>query len=254
MSFFIISYAYATSTLVLLNYKRDNTPDKIYFKKKFEIYQHDIDRYVIKILRGKLYQLLQNDEFHAGKNQEVIMLIIANLMTYYHELMKNAKELFESGDKAAYYKLAKRFKQLRNLILKDKLDDLMKYEQKYLSVCGILQDGFKKYHSDLKKGSIDALLFNKIMKTIVYPDPMLKNEFEDKWTETLIESLLINNAKIHFNDFIDYEILRYVYYLQNHELLITFDKKMILIMSKLDTPNRFTKSLSEINKLTKNNI
>lgn len=253
LSFFIVSYAYTTSTLVLLNYKQGDTADKIYFKEKFEIYQHDIDRYVIKTLKERLYALLGKDEFHAGKNQEVIMLIIANLMTYYHELMKNAKELFESGDKCAYYKLTKRFKQLRNLIIKDKLDDPIKYEQKYLSVCGILQNGFKKHYGDLKKGNLDTLFFNRIMNTIVYPDSMSKNEFEDKWTGRLIKSLLINNGKIQFNDFIDYEILRYVYYLQNHELLITFDNKMITIMSEQNTSNRFTESLSEINKLIKNN-
>ena len=142
IQFFIVSYAYVSATIYLDNYERGVSNAKKYYRKHFVLIQKEIDKHIGKIVLNNLRKLLETDNFNAENVQKMLLLLVANLMTYYYELLKYAKNIFENKYNSAYYKLIKKFKKLKNLILKDKMQDIIDFDFKYLSVCRIIIEQF----------------------------------------------------------------------------------------------------------------
>mgnify|MGYP001625296471 FL=1 len=253
ISFFVICYAYASITIIIDNYQSELNEAKKYFREHFMIYQKSIDSHIKKIITKKLKELIRVDNFSAETVQNILLTIIANIMTYYYELMKNAKILFESGDKNSYYKLLKIYKKLKNMMLKDDLLQDIPYNREYLSICKIIIDYFKtsKEYHNLKIGRVKDYLNKKIIESIYFVDPSMKNEFEVIWLTRLINSLMVESAKMKPNDFIDYEILREFYYNEENNLLISFDNNIKTILVQAKSIDKFSKSINLINSFVK---
>ena len=253
ISFFVICYAYASITIIIDNYQKGLNEAKLYFRDHFMLYQKSIDLHIKKIIIKKLKELMSNNNFNAETVQDVLLTLIANVMTYYYELMRNAKILFESGDKNSYYKLIKIYKKLKNKILKDDLLQNIPYEREYLSICKTIIDYFatSKEYPELKIGSVKNYLRNKIVDSIYFVDPNMKNEFEEVFLTRLINSLMVESAKMKPNDFIDYEILREFFYNEENVILVTFDKNMKNIMTQVAGIKKFNDSIQLINSFKK---
>lgn len=144
ITFFIISYAYNCATIYIDNYEKGLSEKKLYYRKHFEIEQKEIDKHISKIVERNLNNLLDNDNFNVDGVQQMLLLLIANLMTYYVELLRVAKELFENKDDKAYYKIIKKFKFLKRKILNDQMSDDIPYDFTKLSVCYSIIDYFNE--------------------------------------------------------------------------------------------------------------
>ncbi len=254
ISFFVICYAYASITIIIDNYQKKLNEAKLYFREHFMLYQKAINLHIKKIITKKFKELLSDNNFNAETVQNVLLTIIANVMTYYYELMRNAKILFEGGDKNSYYKLIKIYKKLKNKMLKDDLLQNIPYEREYLSICKTIIDYFatSNEYPELKISRVKNYLKNKIVDSIYFVDPNMKNEFEEVFLTRLINSLMVESAKMKPNDFIDYEILREFYYNEDNIVLVTFDKNMKNIMTQAAGIKKFSDSIQLINSLKKN--
>lgn len=254
ISFFVICYAYASITIIIDNYQKELNEAKLYFREHFMLYQKAIDLHIKKIITKKFKELLSDNNFNAETVQNVLLTIIANVMTYYYELMRNSKILFEGGDKNSYYKLIKIYKKLKNKMLKDDLLQNIPYEREYLSICKTIIDYFatSNEYPELKISRVKNYLKNKIVDSIYFVDPNMKNEFEEVFLTRLINSLMVESAKMKPNDFIDYEILRDFYYNEDNIVLVTFDKNMKNIMTQAAGIKKFSDSIQLINSFKKN--
>lgn len=250
ITFFIKSYAYNCATIYIDNYEKSLSEKKLYYRKHFEIEQKEIDKHIGKIVEREINNLLDKDEFNADNVQRMLLLLIANLMTYYHELLRVAKDLFENNDSQAYYKIIKKLKFLKRKILNDQMSDDISYDFTKLSVCYSIIDYFNE-SGELKPSQVKNQLIKRILDSIYYPNPSLKNEFEEVWLKRNITSLCVESAKIKPNDFIDYEILRELYYFQDIDILITFDNKMQNIMKGIKGNSKFVDSIKLIESLKK---
>ena len=253
IAFFIICYAYTSITVIIDNYQSDVDEKKEYFRKCFVRYQKDVDLYIRKKINKEFKKLLSVDSFNVDTIEELFLKLVSNLMTYYYELMKKAKILFEGNDVNAYYKLTNIFRKLKNQIIKDDLLDNVDYDIKYLSICKIVIDYFKtnKASIRLKIGSVKKYLSNKIMNSIYFVDPSMRNEFEFVWTTILVNSLMVESAKVKPNDFIDYEILRTLYYDTKYTILISFDTKVQKILKGVSSCDKFQNSIEVLKSLKK---
>lgn len=252
ISFFVIIYAYTSATIFLDHYEQDLTEQKEYFRKHFGIIQKSIDKHILKIVKSNLKDLLYKDKYNATDIREMLILVIANLMTYYYELLKKAKILFENQDKNAYYKVISYFKKLSKKILKDNLCDCIEFDGSYLSVCKIiLNEVDNGYIKNRKKDEVEQYLLFKICQSIHFVDKNMKNEFEEYWLKKTLNSLMIKSAKIKPNSFMDYEIIREFYYGNDYDLLITFDDDMRKILKNVKTCGKFQNSLNLINSFYK---
>ena len=254
ISFFVICYAYASITIIIDNYQKELNEAKLYFREHFMLYQKAIDLHIKKIITKKFKELLSDNNFNAETVQNVLLTIIANVMTYYYELMRNSKILFEGGNKNSYYKLIKIYKKLKNKMLKDDLLQNIPYEREYLSICKTIIDYFatSNEYPELKISRVKNYLKNKIVDSIYFVDPNMKNEFEEVFLTRLINSLMVESAKMKPNDFIDYEILREFYYNEDNIVLVTFDKNMKNIMTQAAGIKKFSDSIQLINSFKKN--
>jgi len=254
LSFFVKAYTYQTATIFLDNYERGLSKEKKYFRSNFEFYQKDIDKHIFKIVKANLNKLLIENRFTTDNIKVVLTLMVANLMTYYYELLKEAKILFESKNNYSYYKLIKSFKKLQKLILKDNLMDVIDFEQKYLSVTKIIIENCseEKSTSIPKLVDVENYLKCKLIESVYLVDENMRNEFEEKWLERNIQSLFIKSANIKPNDFIDYEILKELYYNDEYSKIITFDNKMYKIMLEVNSCSKFIESIKLIDSLKSN--
>lgn len=247
ISFFVIIYAYTSATIFLDHYEQDLTEQKEYFRKHFGIIQKSIDKHILKIVKSNLKDLLYEDKYNATDIRKMLILVIANLMTYYYELLKKAKTLFENQDKNAYYKVISYFKKLSKKILKDNLCDCIEFDDSYLSVCKIiLKEVDNGYIKNRKKDEMEQYLLFKICQSIHFVDKNMKNEFEEYWLKKTLNSLMIKSAKIKPNSFMDYEIIREFYYGNDYDLLITFDDDMRKILKNVKSCIKFQNSLDLI--------
>lgn len=254
IAFFIVSYAYASATIFIDYYQSELSDQKLYFRKHFVILQHDVDRHIRRLVKKKLTKLLYEDAYNAENVQNLMLDMIANLMTYYYEWLKHAKILFEKQDKQAYYKLIKIFKGLNKQLLKDDLCEKVSYDFRYLSVCKILIDKLPEIEDlpNIKPSQAKKILKAKILNSIYFVDSETINEFEAVWLERNIDSILVESAKMKPNDFIDYEILRELYYRDENEFLVTFDGKMKTILGCVKSLDKFRDSLNLIQSFKKN--
>lgn len=188
--------------------------------------------------------MLDEDKFNVDSIQKMLLCLIANLMTYYYALLKYAKEVFEQKDANAYYKIIRKFKMLKKEMLKDNLQDDIEYDYRYFNVCQIIMDEFKTSEDlpKLKPGKVKTYFINKVMSSIYFVDINMRNEFEEVWLKRIIEPLFGESSKIKPNDFLDYEILRELYYYDNINYLITFDDKMRSILSRVKGNKKFIES------------
>lgn len=254
ISFFVIIYAYTSATIFLDHYEQNLTEQKEYFRKHFGIIQKSIDKHILKIVKSNLKELLYEDKYNATDIREMLILVIANLMTYYYELLKKAKTLFENQNKNAYYKVISYFKKLSKKILKDNLCDYIEFDDSYLSVCNIILNKVADGSIDIKnrtKEDVENYLLLKICQSIHFVDKNMKNEFEEYWLKKTLNSLMIKSAKIKPNSFMDYEIIREFYYGNDYDLLITFDDDMRKILKNVKTCDKFQNSLNLINSFYK---
>ena len=255
ISFFIICYAYTTATIFIDNYERGISKEKQYFRKHFKTIQKEIDKHIFKIIKINLTSLLNENKYIASGIRNMLLLTIANLMTYYYELLKQAKQLFENKDKHAYYKLIKYFKNLAKELIKDKLNDEIEYDSSYLSVCKLILDEVKngnEIFNGCKIEDIEEYLLSKIKDSIYFVDSNMKNDFEEYWLERTIKSLYIKTAKIKPNNFLDYEIIRALYYNDDYDNLITFDNDMQTILKNISSCKKFEQSINLIKTFYKN--
>lgn len=255
ISFFIICYAYTTATIFIDNYERGISKEKQYFRKHFETIQKEIDKHIFKIIKINLTSLLNENKYTASDIRNMLLLTIANLMTYYYKLLKQAKQLFENKDKYAYYKLIKYFKNLAKELIKDKLNDEIEYDSGYLSVCKLILDEVKngnEIFNGCKIEDIEEYLLSKIKDSIYFVDLNMKNDFEEYWLERTIKSLYIKTAKIKPNNFLDYEIIRALYYNDDYDILITFDNDMQTILKNISSCKKFEQSINLIKTFYKN--
>lgn len=256
ISFFINCYAYTTATIFIDNYERGMSNEKQYFRKYFEIIQKEIDKHVFKIIKINLTSLLNENKYTASNIRNMLLLTTANLMTYYYELLKKAKQLFENKNKYAYYKLIKYFKNLAKELIKDKLNDEIEYDSSYLSVCKLILDEVKngnEIFNGCKIEDIEEYLLSKIKDSIYFVDSNMKNDFEEYWLERTIKSLYIKTAKIKPNNFLDYEIIRALYYDDDYDNLITFDNDMQTILKNMSSCKKFKQSINLIKTFYKKN-
>lgn len=256
ISFFIICYAYTTATIFIDNYERGMSNEKQYFRKHFEIIQKEIDKHVFKIIKINLKNLLNENKYTANVIRNMLLITTANLMTYYYELLKKAKQLFENKDKYAYYKLIKYFRNIAKKLIKDKLNDEIEYDSSYLSVCKLILDEVKngnEIFNSCKIEDIEEYLLSKIKDSIYFVDSNMKNDFEEYWLERTIKSLYIKTAKIKPNNFLDYEIIRALYYNDDYDNLITFDNDMQTILKNISSCKKFEQSINLIKTFYKKN-
>ena len=249
ISFFVIIYAYTSATIFLDHYEQGVTKQKIYFRKHFSIIQRSIDKHIFKIVKSNLYDLLYKNKYTATNIREMLMLVTANLMTYYYELLKKAKLLFENQDKNSYYMVISYFKKLSKQILKDNLCDSIEFDGEYLSVCKLILNEVADGSIDIKnrtKEDVENYLLLKICESIYFVDENMKNEFEEYWLKKMLKSLMIKSAKIKPNSFLDYEIIREFYYGNEYEFLITFDTDMKKILKNVKSCIKFQNSLDLI--------
>lgn len=249
ISFFVIIYAYTSATIFLDHYEQGVTKQKIYFRKHFSIIQRSIDKHIFKIVKSNLYDLLYKNKYTATNIREMLMFVTANLMTYYYELLKKAKLLFENQDKNSYYKVISYFKKLSKQILKDNLCDSIEFDGEYLSVCKLILNEVADGSIDIKnrtKEDVENYLLLKICESIYFVDENMKNEFEEYWLKKMLKSLMIKSAKIKPNSFLDYEIIREFYYGNEYEFLITFDTDMKKILKNVKSCIKFQNSLDLI--------
>lgn len=242
------SYAYVSATIYLDNYEQGVSNVKKYYRKHFVLIQKEIDKHIGKIVLNNLRKLLETNNFNAENVQKMLLLLVANLMTYYYELLKYAKNIFENKDNSAYYKLINKFKKLKNLILKDKMQDIIDFDFRYLSVCRIIIEQFNTVEGvpKLKPSEVNDFLLNRIIESVYFVDENMKNEFEEAWLKRNLSSLFIKSSKLKPNDFLDYEILRELFYYIDVDLLITFDGKMIKIMDDIKNNEKFKNSIELI--------
>ena len=128
----------------------------------------------------------------------MLMLVTANVMTYYYELLKKAKLLFENKDKNSYYKVISYFKKLSKQILKDSLCDSIEFDGEYLSVCKLILNEVADGSIDIKnrtKEDVENYFLLKICESIHFVDETMKNEFEEYWLKKMLKSLMIKSAK-----------------------------------------------------------
>lgn len=256
ISFFIICYAYTTATIFIDNYERGMSKEKQYFRKHFEIIQKEIDKHIFKIIKINLTNLLNENKYTASVIRNMLLITTANLMTYYYELLKKAKQLFENKDKYAYYKLIKYFRNIAKKLIKDKLNDEIEYDSSYLSVCKLILDEVKngnEIFNGCKIEDIEEYLLSKIKDSIYFVDSNMKNDFEEYWLERTIKSLYIKTAKIKPNNFLDYEIIRALYYNDDYDNLITFDNDMQTILKNISSCKKFEQSINLIKTFYKKN-
>ncbi|MCI6573284.1 MAG: hypothetical protein MSA34_02885 [Firmicutes bacterium] len=249
ISFFIIIYVYTSATIFLDHYEQGVTKQKTYFRKHFSIIQRSIDKHIFKIVKSNLYDLLYKNKYTATNIREMLMLVTANLMTYYYELLKKAKLLFENQDKNSYYKVISYFKKLSKQILKDNLCDSIEFDGEYLSVCKLILNEVADGSIDIKnrtKEDVENYLLLKICESIYFVDENMKNEFEEYWLKKMLKSLMIKSAKIKPNSFLDYEIIREFYYGNEYEFIITFDTDMKKILKNVKSCIKFQNSLDLI--------
>ena len=255
ISFFIVCYAYTTATIFIDNYEQGVSKEKQYFRKHFKTVQKKIDKHIFKIIKINLTNLLNENKYTVSDIRNMLLLTTANLMTYYYELLKKAKQLFENKDKYAYYKLIKYFKNIAKKLIKDKLNDEIEYDSSYLSVCKLILDEVKnenKCFNGCKIKNIEEYLLSKIKESIYFVDPNMKNEFEEYWLEKTIKSLYIKTAKIKPNNFLDYEIIRMLYYNKTYDVLLTFDQDMLKILKNIKSCEKFKQSFDLIKSFYKN--
>lgn len=256
ISFFIICYAYTTATIFIDNYERGMSKEKQYFRKHFEIIQKEIDKHIFKIIKINLTNLLNENKYTASVIRNMLLITTANLMTYYYELLKKAKQLFENKDKYAYYKLIKYFRNIAKKLIKDKLNDEIEYDSSYLSVCKLILEEVKngnEIFNGYKIEDIEEYLLSKIKDSIYFVDSNMKNDFEEYWLERTIKSLYIKTAKIKPNNFLDYEIIRALYYNDDYDNLITFDNDMQTILKNISLCKKFEQSINLIKTFYKKN-
>lgn len=255
MVFFIKSYAYATATLYIDKYENGLSDAKKYYRKHFAIIQKKIDKYILKIIKEKLAMLLRQNKLNAESIQNLLITVIANIMTYYYHWLKKTKILFESANKAAYFKVIDIFKSIYKKIITDNLDYKVDIDFQFLSICKLMIKQFGTGidgYPPIKESKIKEYLKSQIINSIYFKNKNMENEFEKKWLIRNINSLLVESAKIKPNDFIDYEILRELYYSNELDAIITFDKPMINIMKDVPSFEKFNISNKMIKEIKQN--
>ncbi len=100
---------------------------------------------------------------------------------------------------------------------------------------------------------IEEYLLSKIKDSIYFVDSNMKNDFEEYWLERTIKSLYIKTAKIKPNNFLDYEIIRALYYDDDYDNLITFDNDMQTILKNMSSCKKFKQSINLIKTFYKKN-
>ncbi len=253
LSFFIMCYGYTCSTICIDNYEVEISPAKKYFRKHFEIQQRKNDNHIKRVLNNRLQCLLEQDRLKAQEVQDEVQTIIINIMTYYYEWLGQAKILFESGDKNAYYKVTKIFKNLSKKMNNDNFTDIVDMTRESISICKIIIDNYNNdnEYPNLKPGKVKLYLKQKVIDSIYFVDERMRNLFEESWLSRFIQSLYIENGILKFNDFIDYEILRLLYYYDKYDKIITFDNKMKNIMKDVIKCDKFTNSIKLIDSFKK---
>ena len=89
-------------------------------------------------------------------------------------------------------------------------------------------------------------LFQMARDSIYYLNEDMHNSFEEYWLRRKLESLLLDCGKIDKNDFMDYGIMQEAYYCKSVRFLLTFDDKIIKIMSAVSDSEMFQNSVKTI--------
>ena len=243
--FFVISYPYMCLTVYLDSVDIDNVEKRLYFRKKAERIQKEINRHIKTVLKTKIEDLLNADKLNADSLQSFFLKLIANVMSYYYQLIAYAKELIDSNSTVFYFKIIKKFNSLKTIILNDPLCKEIEFDIQCLSIINVMISVYSS-NSTTKSSELKKMLSKKMRDSIYYVEMDMQNEFEELWLQQKIDSLLVEGAKIKPNDFMDYGIMKEAYYNKKIRALLTFDKPVIRTMKKIKESESFRNSVEII--------
>ena len=251
--FFVICYPYICLTIYLYNALKEDSEGKEYFRKKVIPIQKEIDGHIKKRIQKIIMDTLECDNVTAKQLKESLSNLVANIMSYYYQLLAFAKELIESKSNIFFYKIIKRFKCLKTEILKDPLCKDIEYDHNCLSILRVLLDMGASDDSDktIRESIVKNALFEMAKESICYPNKNMQNSFEEFWLQRKLESLLMKCGKINKNDFMDYGVMQEAYYWKRVRMLLTFDDDIIHIMDKIKDSEMFQNSVKTIKSFKK---
>lgn len=225
----------------------------IYLHKKYIIKRGKSLNYFIvnynkiqKYLKNKINNVLFN-EFLKLNNQHTLYSknikrtcekVLGNLMPYYDYIFEY------SNNKAV--SIIKRFKEKKNLILKDPLIADNNNDFKRFNLIPSLINQFKEENPRTSRQKINKILIENICENIAFSDD---NEYLNFWIHKKIESLLLYNSHILSNDIIDF----YIFENLNRNIVIKmigFDTEVYDYISEIND-EKCQKSIKLINSFLK---
>lgn len=254
--FFVICYPYICLTVYLDKVIKGDPKGRAYFRDKSIRIQKEIDRHVKRIIKNHIMATLESDMSLAKSIKETVTTVIANIMSYYYQLLSFAKGLIDNKRNDFYYRIIQKFRSIKKEILKDSLRNNIEYDHEVLSILKVMLDArLKEVPGKAGERAIfKDSLFQMARDSIYFLNEDMHNSFEEYWLQRKLESLLLDCGKIDKNDFMDYGIMQEAYYCKSVRYLLTFDDKIIKIMSAVSNSEMFQNSVQTINSFKKKTV